>query len=374
MSARRVATVLVAAFGLLQEPRDLPNVSEPPVLSWQVEGEGRGRPDIDRASVFFLTSANDVVAIDRWRGHVRWRAPIGPRPSSDLLTLGPRLVVSGPVVVGGGYTLVALDRATGARRWEAAPPRDHGLGFYLGDASDGEVFVGSASGALFAVDAWTGTTKWRLHVGGRRTTVHAPAVAGGEVAALFRNFDVRDDAGVVVADRRRGVESWRRRLPPSVDHPSGAPPAGGPVADALAWFVSGHDGRLHAMSRLNGELRWSTAPSPAPDYRPLVVAGPAIVAGSLSGEVTAYDRETGRERWKVKPDWASVAFEMAATDRVVFVPYLSGETFGFSVDDGRIVWRSHFVGRGFRYPPRVAGGQAYLTSSVSGFFSVPTGL
>jgi outer membrane protein assembly factor BamB len=374
MSARRVATVLVAAFGLLQEPREFPNASEPPVLSWHVAGEGRGRPDIDGTSVFFLSSANDVVAIDRWRGHVRWRAPIGPRPSADLLTLGPRVVVSGPVVVGGGQTLVALDRATGARRWETAPPRDHGLGLYLGDSIDGELFAGSASGALVAVDAWTGATKWRLPVSGPRTTVYAPAVAGADVAAIFRNFDVRDEAGVVVVERGGGVEKWRRRLPPSADHPFGAPPAGGPVADDASWFVSGHDGRLHALSRASGELRWSTAPGPAPDYRPLVVAGSVVVAGSLSGEVTAYDRNTGDERWKVKPDWASVAFEMAAGGDIVFAPYLSGETFGFAVGDGRIVWRSGSVGRGFRYSPRVAGGQVYLSSLVSGFFSVPAGL
>lgn len=368
----RIALAAALALGLEQEPRDAPAHQAPSALSWHVPGEGRGRPALDGTLVFFLTAANDVVAVDARRGHVRWRAPIGPRASADLVTLGPHLAVAGPVVVGGGFTLVALDRVTGTKRWEFAPPLDHGLGFYLGESFDDVVFAGSSSGALFAVEARTGSPRWRKQVSGPRTTVYAPTVSGSEVAVAFRNFDVREDSGLLVVDRETGVGRWRRRLPPSPDHPAGTPPAGGPVADEESWFVSGHDGAVHALSRATGQWRWSSAPSPHPDFRPVVVASRAVVAGSLSGEVTAYDRLTGAELWRVKPAWASVAFELTAAGDVVYVPCLSGETFGLSILDGREVWRT--AGRGFRYAPRAAANRLYLASAVSGFFSVDAGL
>jgi outer membrane protein assembly factor BamB len=103
------------------------------------------------------------------------------------------------------------------------------------------------------------------------------------------------------------------------------------------------------------------------DFRPVVVSGDTVVAGSLTGEVLAYDLGTRRERWRRSPVDASVAFGLAADDTLVYVPYLSGQIVALSIRDGTERWRTGGSDDGFIWTPLVYDARLFTAGSGAGF-------
>src|SRR3982750_2122040 len=99
--------------------------------------------------------------------------------------------------------------------------------------SDGVVYIGSADGALYAVDQKTGQQKWRFATDGQ--VVSSPAAADGML--FFLSYD-----GVFYAlDAKTGERRWRfattfeRRFEAKNLH--GQSPAGQTLPDAYAIFL-----------------------------------------------------------------------------------------------------------------------------------------
>lgn len=367
--AHRYGAVAVALVCLVVVARpDGRAITSEPVSIWRVAGEGQGTPAVDRDSAYFLTRRNDIVAADRVSGRVRWRASLGLAPEA---LAGSRVVTAGDVVVAGGHDLVALDRTTGGTRWVHAPADEYGFGFYLGDPVGDVLHAGSASGQLRAWEAGSGRVDWSVPIGGRETTVYTPA-ADAEIVAAFTDFGNPDRRGLVVVDRLTGRERWRVALPAEPGGTRRAAVAGGPVLTRGFVILSTQDGAIHAFDRADGRVRWTwrdETPGSRLDFRPLVLAGRRLIAGSLSGEVLALDADSGRVRWRVRPSEASVAFAISASDEVVYVPYVSGVLVAVEAASGRERWRTDGAA-GVRWAPRVAGRQLFASASESGFLAL----
>jgi quinohemoprotein ethanol dehydrogenase len=142
------------------------------------------------------------------------------------------VAVDGTLYFSGTWGAVyAVDAATGSKRWAFEPPVDHSFARWSGmDAQtrgvavwNGWVYVVSTDCQLFALDARTGKTAWQtstLTAGARGyTCTGAPVVAGKFVVVgngLSEN-DPKDVRGYVSAfDPKNGKLAWRFNVVPSV--------------------------------------------------------------------------------------------------------------------------------------------------------------
>lgn len=349
-----------------------------PTRLWHLPDLARGGPAADETSAYFLTKSHEVLAVEAATGTVRWR-----RPTFEDANLSSAicLLVAGDSVVVGDYNLLAFDRRTGGLRWRFVPAEGSGPGVYLGAIADGAAFTGSPSGHVYAVDVDSGALRWSTAVAtDDRTTMYAPVVGGGYVAAGFTEFTAPSTGGVAVLAADNGRVIWKRRFPMPEDASLDTIRAGGPVFYGDAVIASSGDGRIHAFDIASGELRWSlpkvSGPSPFPmaadrDFRPLTLAGNLLIAGSLTGLVIAYELPTLTERWRFTATrLGSTAFHIAAQDEVVYLPFANGQLVSLDVADGRERWRIGDWTSGFLWIPAARGETLFLAGGGDGLSAV----
>jgi outer membrane protein assembly factor BamB len=342
-----------------QQPAPEPGETSAEVL-WHVTGQARGTPAIFGQRAFFLSKHHDLVTIDIESGRVMWRrATHGP----GATTGGTSVIATPTTVIAGDDGLVAFTHA-GDERWRFRAEDGGNVGAYLGQNTDHLLIAGSSTGRMWALDTESGVSRWSLDVvKSRRSIVFAPVVSLGMVFAGFRALDRRGPSGLVVVDLASGRELWRR--PMSF--------GGGLVATGADVLVTDQQGRIHAFDRRSGVSRWSLPPADSsswtPDFRPLALSGPLLIAGSLTGQVTAYDLWTRRERWRRSPIAASIAFGIAADSHAVYVPYLEGQLVALDATDGAERWRTSTDAVGFSWKPLVVAGRLLAGSSSAGFFA-----
>lgn len=329
-----------------------------PRLIWRLVEPARGIPARDGQSVYFLSHEHELIAASVTSGRVRWRIPM----DSTGFTFGSRVVVRGDVVVAGDYDLMGVHRRTGRRLWTFTPGDDGGAGMHLGDATRQVAFTGSLAGSLHAVVVSTGRPAWSLEVGDpAETTVYSPVVYNDLVAATFSSFGGAATGGLAVVEIASGKMRWRRQVPGS----TGA--SGNPVFAGKAVVAASRDGTIHAFSTSTGSHLWTWPKverlGDEQDYRPLVVEGRTVIAGSLSGEIVAHDLLTRRILWRRTPALASVAFNISAHNGVVYVPYFSNEIVALRVSDGAELWRIGGNGAEFRWVPLVEGPLLFASGS-----------
>jgi outer membrane protein assembly factor BamB len=297
-----------------------------------IAGEGNENSRVDHGVVRVGSAgANAIVALDRLRGIVRWRALVGgtamPTPTymngrimahvgnGDLVALAPEtgaiaftrnvhtipsmvalLPIDGRTFVTAGQTqtgVLAIDAATGGTLWRA--PFDHGSA--LGDCppvsdgtqimcdyllpNPGEPYVKAGrvnEERAYALDARTGRVRWDVHletgVVPRRNQAAIPLVdrgmllLGSSIANAVHGLDLHD-----------GRMVWRTAV--------GGPVKGGIVArDGIAYFGD-LSGRLWALRERDGAVVGVVdAGTPFNVGSPIIV-GRTLVIGSTTGRILA---------------------------------------------------------------------------------------
>jgi eukaryotic-like serine/threonine-protein kinase len=262
--------------------------------------------------VYVGSGDGHVLAIDRLSGHTRWSYDAGsPVQSSPAAAAGLVFVESRDGAIHG------IDAATGKRRWRVSTgpllplPWGHESGdVYLSSPnySNGMVVVGAGDGYVYALDAATGTTRWRARTEGRvRGT---PAVAGNRV------FVGSVDGRVYAFDLVTGKQQWRYDTEGASLHSENfgfdrrsiqSSPA---VVNGVV-FVGARDGMLYALDANAGTLRWRY------DHKiswvigsPAVADGMVYVGSSDAHFLQALDAATGTEKWRT--DAASTVWSSPA--------------------------------------------------------------
>jgi polyvinyl alcohol dehydrogenase (cytochrome) len=160
-------------------------------------------------------------------------------------------------------------------RWAFGFPGDF-VAFSQPSIVHGKLYVGSAGGKVYALDAATGCTHWAFDAGaGVRTAI---SIGPGPVA-YFGDLQ----ANVYAVDADTGAELWKTHVD---DHP-GARVTGTPKL---------YDGKLYVPVSSRDE--W-TAADPGPE------------CCKFRGSVVALDAKTGRQIWKTY----TIADEPRATDK-----------------------------------------------------------
>jgi outer membrane protein assembly factor BamB len=290
-----------------------PGIVGRPYRAWRFDSAGElySSPAVVDGLVFVGSKSGYLFALDAKDGMEQWRADLG-----DYIVRSSPAVIDGRVYVGAGYTLFALDVATGEEIWQgrtsfsgsSSPSFESGVIYlasqsstvYAFEAQSGKlkwtfqtdgpifsspavsndlVFVGTDNGKLLALNINTGQTKWKFEtVGG---IFSSPAVAGDLVYVTTK-------AGKTYAvDILTGKERW------SYDAGGDASPA---VSDGTL-YVGGSDGGLYALDAANGgDPRW-LFPTGAPiTASPVIAAGIVYIASGTT--LYAIDAGTGTELWR----------------------------------------------------------------------------
>jgi outer membrane protein assembly factor BamB len=267
------------------------------------------------------TNKGGLFAIDALSGKVKWTS----RPTGNVnpqVSTAP--AVSGDIVITiMGNTLVGLSLATGREVWRgpatmqsATVAVSSGLAYVLGDDAN-----------FYALEAATGRQQWK--VGFRRAgSCHAlPIVRDGtvyvSVAILTRPADANRSAEgseyLFALDAKTGTERWRY------------PEAGSrgacfeqPITTADTFFGV-QSQALHAVNLATGRDRWKPVEVRQPvDGRVrgvpvggLVDAG-AVLIGMTPGSLIAFDKATGETAWEIAGQYDVGSPSTAVAGRVLY--------------------------------------------------------
>lgn len=288
----------------------------------------------------------NVYAVSAADGRQRWKHRTG----------GP--VASTPAVVDGTLyvasydgKLYALDAGTGATRWKFATggerrfeakglhgfqPRNQTFAdpfdVYLSSpvVADGSVYFGSGDGNVYAVDAVSGTLRWKFAA---RDVVHAsPAYAKGLV--YVGSFD----GDFYAIDAATGRERWRFRggEDPAIHNQVGfqSSPA---VVNGIV-YTGCRDSNLYALDAATGAERWRYKASGSwINTSPAIVGGKVVFGTSDSRLFLIADAQTGKLLVQQQGK-AYVFASPAVAGDVVLVGVLNGTLEARDLATGDLLW------------------------------------
>jgi outer membrane protein assembly factor BamB len=232
---------------------------------------------IDADTLYVGGGDGYLYALDAGTGKLRWRFKTGGRIRSS-----PALDATTAYVGSYDGKLYAIDRKRGTLRWtyatEGASLDSGSFGYDRRSIQsspalgDGAVFFGARDGYLYAVDAASGTLRWRFN---HKISwcISSPAVHDGKVYAAS------SDARFVDAlDARSGREVWRSTVAANV---FASPAISGNVVYTPDWT-----GRLYAHDAASGKELWQWRTDSGRIYSSAEISGNRLAIGGDDGAVT----------------------------------------------------------------------------------------
>lgn len=278
-------------------------------LKWKFETQGRvaSSPAVRDNVVYFLSYDGSFYAVDAATGKLKWKfdteyerrfaAPgiHGNTPAHQLIPDAWDFYESSPVVDrgrvyfgSGDGNVYALDAASGSLRWKfKTGDVVHSSPAIAGDT----LYIGSFDTFLYALDADRGTVRWRFKTGedpvrhNQTGLTSSPVVVGGTVY-----FGCRD-AHVYAVDAATGKQKWAFYT----DHGwVSATPA---VRGDTLYIGTGSNLKFLALDTATGSPRYSV-PIKGAIFSSVALAGDLAIVGSFSGELDAYDTKSGAIVWQ----------------------------------------------------------------------------
>ncbi len=231
---------------------------------WSVRTGGVSAPlALTDSSVIAATDRGPVVALDRASGEKRWERNLGRGTRA-----GPVVVPSGIAVATIGDTLYLLDVGTGAIRARLATP-----GTIVGTpATDGHrLFAGTTAGHLLTITLPDLTVLWDRPV--RDAVYGATAVAGDTLYAVTERGTLWR-VPLTAPERARSVAL-------------GIPATAGPTPVANGVLVAGVTGDVVLVDAATDSVRWHTRHRAPIEVAP-IVNGRELYLVTGNGIVEAY--------------------------------------------------------------------------------------
>ncbi len=226
------------------------------------------------------------------------------------------------------------------------------------------VYVGSSDGALYKLDAQSGTFLWRYQTNGRSIPA-PPTVAAGTV------YIGSQDGFVYALNASNGTLKWRFQTK--------APVLASTTVDSNVVYAGSSDGYLYALHAQDGTLAWRYYTGPnttAVTANSAVVAG-GVVYGSSTDNVAhsylfALDAKTGTQIWRIQvnnqtfttPQVAngSIYIDSSSMQQAGGSDSTDSYVYAYRSGDGKQLWRSDKIGDYILSAPTVANGVVYIGS------------
>jgi outer membrane protein assembly factor BamB len=273
------------------------------VWKFATKGPVNSSPAVSEGSVFVGSLDGNVYALDVRNGRPRWRfktagerrftAPgihgliprteVMPDPFDALLS--SPAVAEGTVYIGGGdHNVYALDAKTGTLRWKT---RTGNVVHASPAVSGGLVYIGSWDRYLYALDGGTGEVRWKFATGDDRDIYNQVGIAGSAAVAGGTVYFGCRDSFFYALDAKSGRLRWKHD-----DHGSWviASPA---VADGSVYFTTSDERRFFGLDAASGRTRFSVGYD-AFAYSSPSIAGNTAYYGTFDGRLYAVDVRSGR--------------------------------------------------------------------------------
>jgi len=278
-----------------------------------------------------LTKATDSGGREEWS----MRIPLAHDEPIlfDTASLGEGLVVV-PI---DEARVVAIDRASGARRWEIEMPGIRATA--LGSGAGGSSLVGATDGAggLRVLDATTGALRWEAVLGD--FPPEAPPLPrlwfrrGLLVVAWFGD----EGSHVAAFDASSGAPAWQHDASGYSTIPAVTSESVSLVENLAIDARDVISADVRALEVETGAQRWSRTLRSRGAFFP-ELAGAAgdgrVVVLDHRGTVRAFDEATGAEQWRRATGHLQVAAEPHAVGAVLALPVLGSRLLGISMATG----------------------------------------
>ncbi len=250
-------------------------------------------------ALLFVDDRAGLVRLDRRSGKLSWRVQLDPArqaaatlPEDDTYShRTPVPVLAGGVLYVGASdgSVFALDAATGRTRWRV----DAGAKVCAAVAVDGErILVGTMDGTLLALARTDGRELWRQKLAGAITS--APVVAGQHAVVGGRDFLLH------AFDLASGREAWRTHFWASWVESTPR------LVDGVLYIGSSDLRAVRALDPATGKVLWSSdvygsawaSPVIAADTVYIGVVGVKDYLIDHRPSIVALDRRTGAIRWR----------------------------------------------------------------------------
>ncbi len=308
---------------------------------FQTGSRVRGSAAVSNGSVFFASYDSNFYCLDAATGKLKWKFKTdgerrfaakhlhGAEPASETMPDPFDFFLSSPVVAndlvyfGSGDTnIYALDAATGTLKWK----------FKAGDVvhaspafANGTIYIGSWDSYFYALDAATGAEKWRFKTGEDPDTHNQQGIqSSAAIADGIVYFGCRD-SNFYALDATTGKKLW---VFPNKGSWVIASPA---VADGKVYFATSDTGLFHAVDAKTGASVFSLDFKHWPMFSSPAIAANFAYIGSHDGRLLAIDLNGQKIAWSFDTDGRK---QNAATyTKEGGVPKYEAAFFDFFYDD-----------------------------------------
>ena len=317
-------------------------------VKWTFKTHGRifSSPAVAGGVIYVGSTDHNLYAVNLAEGSQKWKFKTGSGVNSSP-------AVAGGLVYFGSYdgNFYAVDAASGQQKWKfqtagerryaathihgsqpAAETMPDPFDFYLSSPVvwQGAVYFGSGDGNIYALDAATGTLKWKFQTG---DVVHAsPAIAGGTL------FVGSWDSYFYALDAATGKEKWRFKTGEDPDiHNQIGIQSSAVVADGIVYFGC-RDSNLYALGAASGQKRFVVN-----NKGSWVIGSPTVYNGRLyfttsdSGMFHAVDAKTGAEIFSLKFIWPMFS-SPAIAGGTLYIGSHEGKLLAIDLTGQKLAW------------------------------------
>jgi outer membrane protein assembly factor BamB len=278
-------------------------------------------PTLDGARIYLPLTGGRVFCLDRDTGALLWSAEPGglisaPVAASDSVVYiaTRKLAADGSEA---GASLRVVDKATGLTVWVKDYPRAFTSPLTV---AAGRLYVGSADGAFYALDAHNGDALWKVAT---QDVVRGQARVVDDTVAFGS-----DDGALRVVKAQTGDVLWKLQ--------TGGRISGQPAVDDHTLYFGSGDGYVYAVEQTTGKLRWRSRTGAAIEAPPVIV-GDRVLVASFDNFIYALERASGDRLWKRRLENRLTTAPLVEGDAAMIAPFRSGYVAVFLNANGRRV-------------------------------------
>ncbi len=274
-------------------------------LRWMFDAGGpvNSSPLVAGGIVYFSSLDGGFYAVHAGTGKLAWKfqtagerrftAPgiHGILPKTEMMPDPFDVFLSSPVLAdeavyfgSGDHNVYALDAQTGSLRWKFST----GSVVHASPAvAGGVVYIGSWDRYFYALDAKTGKTIWRFETGDDRVIYNQVGIASSAAVVNGVVFFGCRDGHFYAVDAKTGIQKW------SHDNQMGWVIASPAVRDGIVYFPTSDGTRFKALDAASGRVVFSIANKDVSFSSPAIVDRFAYY-GTTDGWLHAVDIKKGQ--------------------------------------------------------------------------------